>query len=488
MRRALAVLGILVLSVLCVVLVRSFRLASRQPARAAAADPFAVDAAAVGERLAGAVRFRTISERSGEDPHPEAFARFETYLEESYPLVHAKLTRERVAAHSLLYTWTGRDTGAPPLLLAAHQDVVPIDPGTEPAWQHAPFAGDVVDGVVWGRGALDDKGSLIAILEAVESLLAEGYTPERGVLLAFGHDEEVGGAHGALEIAKTLGNRGVRLASVVDEGGVVAEDLLDLLEGPVAVVGIAEKGSVSLRLTVDAEGGHSSTPPRHSAVGILAAAVARLEESPFPASIDGTTRRFLESLAPELPFPARAAIANLWLTGPLLESVFSRIAPLNAMIRTTTAATIFHAGVKENVLPKHAEAVVNFRILPGESVESVIAHVRRTVADERVEIATSNATAPRSPSGISPDDAPGFRALARAIRAVHGDAIVVPYLVVGGTDARHYAGLTDEVYRFGGFRLGMQALHLVHGTDERVSLANLANAVRFYRALIREQG
>jgi carboxypeptidase PM20D1 len=483
MKRTFGLLAVLLLALTAVLVVRALSLESRQVAVAPAEDTFRVDAAAVGERLAGAIRFQTISLQDGGDRYAAEFVGFEDYLSRSYPRVHAALRRERVGAHSLLYSWPGPDAQAPALLLAAHLDVVPVEPGTESDWEQPPFGGEIVDGVVWGRGAIDDKGGLIAILEAVESLLTEGFTPERGVLLAFGHDEEIGGRHGAAEIAAILERRGQRLAAVVDEGGVVA-DGIEFVDGPIGLVGIAEKGSVSLKLSIQAVGGHSSTPPPHSGVGIIAGAVRALEENQMPARVDGTTRRFLESLAPELPFAARLALANLWLTEGLLSPFLSSSPPLNAMVRTTTAATMFHGGVKSNVLPKKVEAVVNFRILPGDTVEDVFAHVRSTIDDERIEVAYTGATPPREPSGISAHDSPEFAALQRAIVRTHPDAIVLPYLVVGGTDARFYAGLSDNVYRFGGFRLGAEAMRLAHGTNARVSLENLANAVRFYRFLI----
>jgi len=206
----------------------------------------------------------------------------------------------------------------------------------------------------------------------------------------------------------------------------------------------------------------------------------------MPARIDGTTRRFLEVLAPELPFPARLALANLWLTQGPLTRVFSHSPPLAAMVRTTTAVTVFHGGVKANVLPKSASAVVNFRILPGDTIEDVVEHVRQTIGDERIEVRPTGAAKPRNPSPVSPDDSPEYVALARAIRATWPDAIVAPYLVLGGTDARHYASLTRNVYRFVGFRLGPDALTLAHGTDERVSVANLEGCARFYRTLIQD--
>ncbi|MGH0028617.1 MAG: M20 family peptidase [Myxococcota bacterium] len=487
MKKALGVLALLGVGLLLVMTLRALMLPSRQVDVDGPADAAPLDAAAMAARLGEAIRFRTISEQDGGDAHAEAFRGFEAFLVRSYPRVHATLARERVDAHSLLYTWKGRGGGAGPLLLAAHHDVVPVEPGTEGDWQEPPFAGRVVDGVVWGRGALDDKGGLIAILEAVESLLAEGFTPPRDVYLAFGHDEEIGGSRGAVNIAATLAGRGVRLDAVVDEGGAVVEGMLDGVDGPIAVVGIAEKGSVSLKLTIRQDGGHSSTPPRHSAVGILATAITRLEANPMPARFEGTTRQFLETLAPELPFPLRLALSNLWITSGLLERVFRGVPPLDAMVRTTTAATIFHGGVKANVLPKQVEAVVNFRILPGDTIEDVVTHVRRTIDDERIEVEPTGATKPRNPSGVSPVDSPAFEALARAIRATYPKAIVVPYLVVGGTDARHYGALTDDIYRFNGFHLGSDALKLAHGTNERLSAENLEGGVRFFRTLLREE-
>lgn len=484
MKRFSGFLALLLLALLALLAFRALRLESVQVA-APPTDAIPVDASLAARHLGEAIRFQTISVQEGGDAHAAAFRGLSAFLERSYPRVHAQLSRESIGAHSLLYTWQGRDAEAPPLLLAAHLDVVPVEPGTEGDWQQPPFAGRRVDGAVWGRGALDDKGSLIAMLEAVESLLARGFTPARPILLAFGHDEEIGGHHGAAEIAASLAGRGVSLDAVIDEGGVVADGMLDLMGGPVAVVGVAEKGSVSLELSLRDAGGHSSTPPPHSAIGILAEALTRLERNPMPARIDGTTRRFLEVLAPELAFPARLALANLWLSEAPLTRVFSRQPPLDAMVRTTTAVTMFHGGVKANVLPKSASAVVNFRILPGDTIEDVVEHVRRTIDDERIEVRPTGAARPRNPSPISPDDSPEYLALARAIRATHPDAVVAPYLVVGGTDARHYASLTPYVYRFVGFRLGPEALKLAHGTDERVSVANLEGCVRFYDALIR---
>jgi carboxypeptidase PM20D1 len=484
MKRAFAAFALLLALLAAIAVVRALSVRSLQPQGEAFSDAFAPDADAVATRLAGALRFQTISQGSDTPPDAEAFSGLHAYLAQTYPRAHAALGRETVAQHSLLYTWPGRTPGEAALLLAAHLDVVPVPDAAE--WQHAPFAGEIADGQVWGRGALDDKGSLIAIFEAVESLLAEGFAPERTLYLAFGHDEEIGGRAGARVIAETLEARGVRVASVLDEGGAVADGFGRLLEGPVASIGVAEKGWADVQLRVEAPGGHSSTPPRETAIGILGAALVALERHPMPARVGGIFEGFVAHIAPEASFPRRLALANLWLLRPALP-FFSRGVPiLDAMIRTTTAPTIVRGGVKSNVLPREAEAVVNFRILPGDTVDDVLAHVRDVVDDERVAIELAGRDGGgQNPSAVSPDDGPAFRAIARAAAAAHPGAIAAPFLVVGGTDAKQYARVSDAIYRLVPFKVNEEALRLAHGKDERVAISNLAAGVRFYRALLK---
>jgi carboxypeptidase PM20D1 len=485
MKRVGLGLGLLLLVVFAIALVRAFTLPSQQMELEAAA-PASVDMARLSTALREGIALRTISDADGTERHREAFLAFTGLLEARYPRVHATLARETLPGGSLLFRWRGRDATAPARLLAAHHDVVPIEPGTESKWEQPPFSGAQAGGYIWGRGAIDDKGALFAILEAVESLLEAGFTPEAPVWLAFGHDEEIGGHDGAHAIAALLGERNVALESVLDEGGVVSEGTVDLVPNPVAVIGVAEKGSLTLHLEVETEGGHSSMPPPQSSVGVLAAAVAALEANPMPRRLGDTTRAFLGFLAPELPFSLRFAMANLWLTQPMLLSVFEATPQLNAMVRTSTAATVFHAGVKGNVLPRSARATVNFRILPGDTVEDVIEHVRRTIDDPRITLTPDETSRPRNPSPVSPVDSPAFRRLQRAVSSQFPDAIVVPYLVLGGTDARHYAKLTPNVYRFLPLRMGPDTTKRLHGTNERISLENLEGAVRFYRAYLME--
>jgi carboxypeptidase PM20D1 len=476
---ALALLAALVL-LLAVTLVRTARFGVEEAAvpRAAA---FTAPAGAAG-RLAEAIRIPTISHEDSARFDAAAFAAFHALLRARFPRVHARLRREVVGGYSLLYTWPGTDPSLPPLLLMGHMDVVPVEAGTEARWTRPPFAGEVQGGFVWGRGAMDDKASVLGTLEAGEMLLAEGFSPRRTVLLAYGHDEEVGG-HGAGRIAALLRGRGVKPWMVVDEGGVIGVGLMPGVARPTALIGIAEKGFVSVEMTARAEGGHSSMPPRHGSIGRLSAAIQRLEASPMPARLDGAALQLFDRVGPQMPFAQRAVFANLWLTRPLVIRTLSGAPSSDAIVRTTTAPTIFQAGTKENVLPSRARAVVNFRILPGDSVAGVVAHVRRVVDDTAVHVRAMDGFS-SEPSPVSRTDGEAYRVLEHSIRQAAPDAVVAPYLVVGGTDARHYHALSDAVYRFLPVRMTGEDLDRMHGTDERIAVRDYEAGIRFYRQLL----
>jgi carboxypeptidase PM20D1 len=476
---ALAILGVLVLLV-AVMLVRTagFGVAQAEAPRAAAYTA----PAGAAERLAEAIRIPTVSNQDSARFDAAAFAAFHELLRARFPRTHAALRREVVAGHSLLYTWPGSDPRLPPVLLMGHMDVVPVEPGTEAGWSRPPFGGAVADGFVWGRGALDNKSSVMGTLEAVEMMLAEGFRPQRTVMLAYGHDEETGG-RGAARIAALLRGRGVRPEMVVDEGGVIGRGLMPGVDRPTALIGIAEKGFVSVELSVRTAGGHSSMPPRRGSIGRLSAAIQRLEDSPLPARLDGPTLQLFSRMGPELPYVQRVVFANLWLTRPLVVRTLAGAPSSNALIRTTTAPTIFHAGTKENVLPSRARAVVNFRILPGDSVAGVVAHVRRVVADSGVHVRAMEGFA-SEPSPVSRTDGEPYRLLERSIRQSAPDAVVAPYLVLGGTDARHYHALSEHVYRFLPVRMASEDLARMHGTDERIAIRDYQAAIGFYRQLL----
>lgn len=488
LKRVFLALALVVVAVAAVVVVRTATMASRQTA--AGDEPVnlvPVDTSAAVQRLSGAVRFPTISHEDPADTDTAAFLALHDYLEAEYPRVHASLNRERVSGLSLLYTWAGTESDLDPVVLMGHLDVVPVIPGTEGDWTHPAFAGAVADGYVWGRGTMDDKVSVLSVLEAVEALLGDGFQPRRTYYLAFGHDEEVGGVRGAAAIAALLESRGAEpYAFVVDEGGAVARDMVPGIDGAVAMVGIAEKGYVNLELRVEGGGGHSSTPPPQTNIGILAEAISELEEHPFPARLAGAARSTFQYLAPEMPFVSRMAFANLWLFEPLVTRMFLADPSTASMVRTTTAATIIEGGVKANVLPISARAVVNHRIIPGETQASVLERVERVIDDPRVQVRILGDEGV-DPSPISDPEGPAFQLLARTVRQVYAgeNVVVAPYLVMGGTDAKYYAGRSPNVFRFLAAPMEADALQRVHGTDERMSVGGFVASIHFFQQLIR---
>lgn len=473
-----------VLAVVAVMLARASLLQSRQPA-APEPVPVQVDADLVAAHLAEAIAYRTVSHDDRSNLDREAFLGLHAWLQETYPALHGALSRETVNDLSLLFTWEGTDPDLDPGVLMGHMDVVPVIPGTEDDWRQPPFGGVLADGQVWGRGALDDKVTVVSILEAVERLVREGYRPRRTFYLAFGHDEEVGGPDGAGAIAALLAERGAEpFAFVLDEGGAIVDGMIPGIEAPVAIIGIAEKGYVNLELLVQGEGGHSSTPPEHTNIGILAAAIGRLEQRQFPARFDGAAAAMFEYLAPEMGLLPRLVFANLWLTRPIVARMFRGEPTTASMVRTTTAVTMIDGGVKANVLPITARAVANFRILPGETRETVLARAVRVIDDERVQVRPIDAGS--EPSPVSDPQSGAFHLLGRTARAVAGtEVLVAPYLVMGGTDAKYYSRRSPNVFRFLPVRIQGDALRLVHGTNERVGVESLGGAVTFMSHLVR---
>ena len=435
-----------------------------------------VDAQRIARHLSEAIRQPTISL-----DNPEAFEALRAWLPRAYPRIYATLEVEEIGRDSLLMHWRGSDPERSPYAFLAHLDVVPVETGSEALWEHPPFSGAVAAGYVWGRGAIDDKGPAIAMLEAIESLLEAGYVPPRSLYLALGGDEEVGGKQGAGAIAGALESRGVRLGFTLDEGMVIANGLVPDIDAPVAVIGVAEKGYMNLRLTAFQAGGHSSVPPAHTAAGRLAGALVRLEAQPLPASLEGPPLLSLQFLAPHMGILARASIAAYPLSRRLLLARYLGEPAMAAQVRTTTAITMLEAGIRPNVLPASASAVVNFRIRPGESADEVVAHVRDAVNDPEISIEVLRAS---EASPVSPVDGEGFRIVQRALAEVVPEALVIPGLVLGGTDSRHYVQLTDGAYRFAPMRLGGSDVTRIHGSNERISIANLVEMVRFYRRVI----
>jgi carboxypeptidase PM20D1 len=478
-------LGLLVMLVVlgAVLAVGVWRTPSRQMV-VAPAPKLALDVEAAAKRLAGAIPIRTVSSLDDAGQNAAEFDRLHAYLAQQFPKVHATLKKEVVGQKALLFTWTGSDPSARPIALMAHQDMVPIAPGTEKAWTVDPFSGAIQDGFIWGRGTLDNKSNLFAQMEAVELLIGSGFRPRQTVYLVMGDDEEVSGLRGALPIAELLKSRGVRLDWVLDEGLLVLDGVLPGLSKPAALIGLAEKGYGTFFLSLDTAPGHSSMPPRHSAIGSMSAALARLEATPMPGGIQGVAGQMFRTLAPEMGGLNRVMLSNLWLTAPLVQGQLEKSPSSNAMLRTTTALTIVRAGNKDNVLPGRAEAAVNFRILPGDTIDSVEAHLRRALGNDAIQVKRYPGNS--EPSPVSPTDADGYRAIEQAVRKVFPDAVVAPGLMTAATDSRHFSLVSDAVYRFSPFRVKGEDLARFHGTNERLAISNYGEMIQFYHQLLRD--
>ena len=463
------------------VLMRTLRFARPLPT-VEAGESIEVDEAAAAAHLGEAIRCKTISFSEKQPASPESLLSLHEILSKNYPEVHKQLTRQKINEYSLLYTWPGSNPDLEAVLLMAHQDVVPADPDTLDKWEHAPFSGEEADGFVWGRGALDIKNQLIAILEAVEHLLKTGFQPNRTIYLAFGHDEEIGGPNGAKAIASHLEEQGVRLAAVLDEGMPILQGSLPGVEIPVALVGNSEKGYLTLLFSTELEAGHASTPPKQTAIGILAKALSRLEEKPMPGHPEKMKPLF-EAIGGAAPLATQMAFANLWLFKGAVNKKLSALPTTSAAMRTTTAVTICQGGVKDNILPRQAHAAVNFRLLPGDTIRDVCDHVREVIADDRVQFKFMEGAAWEA-SPVTPTDNTAFSTVENTLHQVFGGIPVAPFMMLGATDSRHYAPIAESVYRFSPMMLQADDIKRVHGLNERIPVEQLGNMVRFFTLLI----
>ncbi|MFK7976910.1 MAG: M20/M25/M40 family metallo-hydrolase [Halioglobus sp.] len=432
-------------------------------------------------RLAEAVKFKTISYQDRDLIVYEEFERLRAFLSSSFPRAFSSLSTELVNEHSLLMTWGGSDQKRKPILFTAHFDVVPVEPGTEKDWAYPAFAGVVADGRIYGRGTLDDKNGVLSLLEAVESLLAEGFTPKRSVVFAFGHDEEIGGRHGAKNLAKVMRDRGMQFAWMVDEGGLVIRDNPLLPDRPLAMINVAEKGYLTLTLTATGEGGHSSRPPVVSTIGRLSSALAKIEANPFPVRLIGPVEAMLERLAPYASQPERFVFNNLWLTGGMVAKQMARDQTTNSFVRTTTALTMVNAGVKENVIPQSAQAKVNFRLLPGDTQDSIVERITEIVDDPEIEITYDRWD---NLPEIADHEAEGFAVIAQAVNSVFPEALVVPSLLTATTDTRHYIDLADDQYRFHGVEMVTAQANSIHGTNEYVDISSYLRSIEVAKLMI----
>lgn len=437
----------------------------------------------VEQKLAELVKIPTISRFDASEEDESAFERLIGMVPALFPVVQERLLRLEAGSRALVYEWPGSDPSLAPVLLMAHFDVVPA--GDESLWHRPPFSGDIADGYVHGRGTQDVKIMMACALEAAERLLKTGYVPKRTIWFAFGGDEEIGGERGAASIAAMLKARGVHASFLLDEGGFVARNMLSFADRPLALIGVAEKGYVDVAISATGAGGHASMPPRHTAAGLVAKAVALSEAKPSPARITATLARFLDALSPYVPFGYRLLFRNLGLTAPLVKVAFSASPTTNALIRTTQAATMLSGSDKENVLPEKAQAVINVRVLPGDSVAQAVDRLDAIAAKAGAKAGFAHAGHSVEPLPEAPVDHDGYRLIETCIGEVFPEAGVVPFMFTAGTDTKHYIDVADALYRFEPVIQAPADLGCIHAANERISVENVRRCCMFYETLMR---
>ena len=483
MKKALlAILGV-ILILLAVIIVKTVMFTSNQPSEATV-EVITVDKDTAVAHLSRALQIKSISHADESRFDPAPFLSFNEMLEQSFPSVHQTLERKMINTYSLLYKWPGSDPSLKPFVLLAHSDVVPIEPGTEDKWKYGAFSGEVADGHIWGRGTMDMKGVLMSLMEATEAVVKTDFKPKRTLYLAFGHDEEIGGSAGAGKIVEYLKQQGVQLAFTLDEGMLILDKTLSPTKKQLAVVGLAEKGFVTLELNAKGKGGHSSMPPPKTTLGTLSRAIVALEETQMPASLTGAAGHFFDTIARDFPFAQKMMFANLWLFESLLLDQLVKSNVTSAMVRTTTAPTIIKGGVKENVLPSQAQALVNFRILPGNTVSDVVEHAKKVINDPNVEI-TKYLGRGTSPSPVAEVNSESFKLIRRTIHQVFPGVTSTPGLVTAGTDSKHYVQISDNNYRFAPMTVGSTDVSRIHGTNERIKVEGYVKMIQYHAQLIK---
>lgn len=436
----------------------------------------------IAQNLSGMIKIKTITSNHMGGFNKEAFLGFHSYLEITYPLVHKELKKEIVNEYGLLYKWSGTSSDKKPFLMMAHMDVVPADDRTADKWEHPAFSGEIADGYVWGRGTIDMKGQLTAIMESVEYLLKEGFKPSRDIYLAFGFDEESMGSLGAKNIADRLEKQGVKLEFVLDEGGVFMNGKDMGIKAMVATIGICEKGYTDIKLTAESSGGHASRPPKQTAVGALSRAIVALEKHQMKPRLNEALRLMLDRTGGYMKFPLNVIAANLPLTKPLLLKAFVSTSAGAATVRTTTAPTMLQGSSAPNVLAEKAEANINFRISPDDNLDRLIKHIKRAVGRGiKVEVVQQ----PHA-SRVSSIESEAYGIIEGIAKEMFGDHIITPYLMVATTDSRWFGKISKGIYQFQPFRSLSEDYRKIHAAGERLSIDALCEGVEYFIRLVKK--
>jgi carboxypeptidase PM20D1 len=431
-------------------------------------------------RLSAALRIKTVSQLPGPDADYKAFDEYIAFIGKEFPVFSKTCELERVNGHSLLYRWPGKDKKLDPILFMAHYDVVPA---SDEGWKYPSFSGELAEGRVWGRGALDIKSQMTAHFEAVQTLAGEGFTPERDIWFAYGFDEEIGGASGAVKSAERFKKKGIKFAGVLDEGGIVVSGAIKNVKSPVALVGLGEKGHVDFTVTAKGAGGHSSMPPTTTAIGVLSEFIRRVEKNPMPAKLTATVLSSLKAMSVEMGTAVKLATGNTAIFGGLLAKILGGTPETNAMVRTTFAATMIQGGTAANVLPATAAANINVRLLTGDSSSDALKHLQKLGEGLDVEVGMGPAA---EASPISPASGEFYGKLIENVKSFFPNAILASYLVMGGTDSRHFYGVSENVYRFTPLSVGNDEKNTMHNINESVSADGYLKMIDFFASFIRK--
>lgn len=479
MRYFLYVSGGLLLVLVFVILFNTVRYSKELPKHATQPITGISDSAAL--HLSEAIQIKTVSYGESLPIDSAAFHAFRRFMEVTYPLVHQQLERTIFSEFSFVYKWQGRNASLKPYVIMAHMDVVPVEEAAEKNWSVPSFSGTIKDNYIWGRGAVDDKSSLVAILEAAEQLLSQNYQPERNIYLCFGHDEEIAGLRGMKLIAEWFKSNNIQPEMVLDEGGEVNTQNMKELNRPLAVLGVGEKGYVTYQLQIEKAGGHSSMPEKETAIDILTRALSKLRQKQMPARITDPVQQMFNTIGPGMSFTSRMAFANPWLFKSLTIRQLEKNNRTNAMVHTTVVPTIIQAGVKDNVIPTVATATVNSRILPGETSADVENFIKKTINDDRIQVQRVEKLT-IEPSKTTPVSSHAYQIISSIVYKMVPDVVVSPYLVIGATDSRYFRDFADGVINF----LPIIDTKGFHGVDERVGVEDLKRMIFFYKAVMQE--
>ncbi|MCK5759055.1 MAG: M20/M25/M40 family metallo-hydrolase [Clostridiales bacterium] len=435
----------------------------------------------VSEKLKKAIKCRTISYSDYSKFDFPEFSKFNEFLKNSFPRVFKEMTFEIVNGYSLLFKWDGVDNNLKPGLFMAHIDVVPIEKGTEEHWVYPPFSGEVAEGYVWGRGTMDIKLQIITMLEACELLIENGEQPKRTLYFAFGHDEETDGSNGARKIVEKLNSEGIKLEFVNDEGGCINKGIFSSVDKPLAFIGVAEKGFLNLKVEIKGKGGHASTPPANSSLGLAAKAICRIESKKMKLRLTEPAIKMIQALGRHMGISSRIIIANFWLFKPVFIKIFTTSGTTGeALLRTTIAPTMAEGSMEPNVLPQVSSFTVNCRILQGETYKDVIKHIEKACKGMEYNIKILRH---EEPSALSNPSSEIYNKIAGAVRGLSDETAIIPYLMVAGTDSIKYECICENILRFSPYLIDMDDMKRIHGTNERISLENVERCVKFYLAL-----